>query len=116
MLLEMKDIVKVYGQVVANDHKLFLDKGEILAVVGENGVGKSTIMKVLYGMEKATSGEIFLNGEKMHFRSPADAIAKGIGMVQQHFMLFQTMTVAENIVYRNEKHKGIFMIKMPITR
>ena len=69
-------------------------------------------MKVLYGMEKATSGEIFLNGEKMHFRSPADAIAKGIGMVQQHFMLFQTMTVAENIVYRNEKHKGIFMIKM----
>ena len=62
-------------------------------------------------MEKATSGEIFLNGEKMHFRSPADAIAKGIGMVQQHFMLFQTMTVAENIVYRNEKHKGIFYDK-----
>ena len=72
MLLEMKDIVKVYGQVVANDHVSFsLDKGEILAVVGENGAGKSTIMKVLYGMEKATSGEIFLNGEKMHFRSPA---------------------------------------------
>ena len=71
MLLEMKDIVKVYGQVVANDHVSFsLDKGEILAVVGENGAGKSTIMKVLYGMEKATSGEIFLNGEKMHFRSP----------------------------------------------
>ena len=112
MLLEMKDIVKVYGQVVANDHVSFsLDKGEILAVVGENGAGKSTIMKVLYGMEKATSGEIFLNGEKMHFRSPADAIAKGIGMVQQHFMLFQTMTVAENIVYRNEKHKGIFYDK-----
>ena len=77
MLLEMKDIVKVYGQVVANDHVSFsLDKGEILAVVGENGAGKSTIMKVLYGMEKATSGEIFFNGEKMHFRSPADAIAK----------------------------------------
>ena len=77
MLLEMKDIVKVYGQVVANDHVSFsLDKGEILAVVGENGAGKSTIMKVLYGMEKATSGEIFLNGEKMHFRSPADAIAR----------------------------------------
>ena len=111
MLLEMKDIVKVYSQVVANDHVSFsLDKGEI-AVVGENGAGKSPIMKVLYGMEKATSGEIFLNGEKMHFRSPADAIAKGIGMVQQHFMLFQTMTVAENIVYRNEKHKGIFYDK-----
>lgn len=57
MLLEMKDIVKVYGQVVANDHVSFsLDKGEILAVVGENGAGKSTIMKVLYGMEKATAG------------------------------------------------------------
>lgn len=88
MLLEMRDIVKVYGNVTANNHvNLSLNQGEILAVVGENGAGKSTIMKILYGMEKATSGEVFLNGEPVHFRSPADAIAKGIGMVQQHFML-----------------------------
>lgn len=109
MLLEMRDIVKVYGNVTANNHvNLSLNQGEILAVVGENGAGKSTIMKILYGMEKATSGEVFLNGEPVHFRSPADAIAKGIGMVQQHFMLFQSMTVTENIVYRNERRKGIF--------
>lgn len=109
MLLEMRDIVKVYDTVVANNHvNLSLAQGEILAIVGENGAGKSTIMKILYGLEKATSGEVLLNGEPVHFRNPSDAIAKGIGMVQQHFMLFQTMTVAENIVYRSEKHKGIF--------
>ena len=101
MLLEMRDIVKVYDTVVANNHvNLSLAQGEILAIVGENGAGKSTIMKILYGLEKATSGEVLLNGEPVHFRNPSDAIAKGIGMVQQHFMLFQTMTVAENIVYR----------------
>lgn len=109
MLLEMRDIVKVYGNVVANDHvSLSLNQGEILAIVGENGAGKSTIMKILYGLEKATSGEVFLNGEPVNFRSPSDAIARGIGMVQQHFMLFQSMSVAENIVYRNEKKKGPF--------
>lgn len=113
MLLEMRDIIKEYGNVVANDHvNLSLKQGEILAVVGENGAGKSTIMKILYGMEKATSGDIFLNGKPVHFRNPSDAIAQGIGMVQQHFMLFQTMTVAENIVYRNERRKGIFYDKV----
>ena len=81
-------ITKVYGSLYANDDvHLSLNQGEILAVVGENGAGKSTLMKILYGLERPTAGEIYLNGELQHFRSPHDAIAKKIGMVQQHFML-----------------------------
>ena len=109
MLLEMKNIVKTYGNVTANNKvNINLNKGEILAVVGENGAGKSTIMKILYGLERPDSGEIFINGKKMDFHNPSDAMAQGIGMVQQHFMLFESMTVAENIVYKNEVKKGIF--------
>ena len=68
MLLEMKNIVKTYGNVVANNKvNINLNKGEILAVVGENGAGKSTIMKILYGLEKPDSGEIFIDGKKMNF-------------------------------------------------
>lgn len=107
----MRNITKIYpGNVLANDDiSLDLMEGEILAIVGENGAGKSTIMKILYGLEDATSGEIYLNGEKMDFRSPLDAIANGIGMVQQNFMLFDSFTVAENIVYGNEPtEKNIF--------
>ena len=70
MLLEMKNIVKTYGNVVANNKvNINLNKGEILAVVGENGAGKSTIMKILYGLEKPDSGEIFINGKKMNFHN-----------------------------------------------
>lgn len=110
MLLEMKNITKAYGPVLANDNvNLTLNKGEILAVVGENGAGKSTIMKILYGLEAPTSGEIYINGKLQHFRNPQDAIKSGIGMVQQHFMLFNPFTVAENIVYSNEpKSSGVF--------
>lgn len=110
MLLEMKNITKAYGPVLANDNvNLHLNKGEILAVVGENGAGKSTIMKILYGLEAPTSGEIYLNGKLQDFKNPQDAIKNGIGMVQQHFMLFNPFTVAENIVYGNEpKNSGIF--------
>ena len=110
MIFEMKNIVKMYDSVCANDDvSLHLNRGEILAIVGENGAGKSTIMKILYGLVKPTSGEIFVNGKKVHFRTPSDAMAAGIGMVQQHFMLFESMTVAENIVFKNEIHKGPFM-------
>jgi len=110
MIFEMKNIVKVYDNVVANDDvSLHLNRGEILAVVGENGAGKSTIMKILYGLVKPTSGEIYVNGKQMRFRNPSDAMAAGIGMVQQHFMLFEELTVAENIVFKNEIHKGPFM-------
>lgn len=112
MLLEMKNIMKLYGELAANKNvNINLKKGEILAIVGENGAGKSTIMKILYGLEQPTSGEIFLNGEKMHFNNPLDAMMHGIGMVQQHFMLFDSMTVAENIVYSKEIRRGIFYDK-----
>ena len=111
MIFEMKDITKVYEDgVVANDSvSLHLNKGEILSIVGENGAGKSTIMKILYGLVKPSYGEIYVKGERMRFRTPSDAMAAGIGMVQQHFMLFEEMTVAENIVFKNEIRKGLFM-------
>ncbi|MCK9912502.1 ATP-binding cassette domain-containing protein, partial [Microbacteriaceae bacterium K1510] len=75
-----------------------MQPGEIHAIVGENGAGKTTLMRILYGMEQATSGTIRIRGEEKHFATPADAIASGIGMVHQHFMLFPSYTIAENIV------------------
>ena len=110
MLLEMRHITKEYGTLRANDDvNLTLNQGEVLAVVGENGAGKSTLMKILYGLEMPTQGEIYLNGELQKFHSPHDAIAQKIGMVQQHFMLLQPCTVAENIVYGAEPRKlGLF--------
>ena len=110
MLVEMKHITKIYGSLIANNNiDLTLNKGEILAVVGENGAGKSTLMKILYALEAPDSGEIYINDELKHFRNPNDAIANGIGMVQQHFMLFPPFTAAENIVYGHEpKEKGLF--------
>ncbi|MBR0138147.1 MAG: ABC transporter ATP-binding protein, partial [Erysipelotrichaceae bacterium] len=103
MILEMKNITKRYGKVVANnDVSIGLNEGEILAVVGENGAGKSTLMKILYGLEQPDEGEIFVRGQKVRFATPADAMKQGIGMVQQHFMLFPPMTVMENIIYNNE--------------
>ena len=110
MVFEMKHITKTYDTVVANDDvSLHLNKGEILSIVGENGAGKSTIMKILYGLEKPDSGEIIVGGAPRRFHNPSDAMAVGIGMVQQHFMLFEQMTVAENIVFKNELKKGPFM-------
>ena len=110
MIFEMKHITKTYDTVVANDDvSLHLNPGEILSIVGENGAGKSTIMKILYGLEKPDSGEIIVGGAPRHFHNPSDAMAAGIGMVQQHFMLFEQMTVAENIVFKNELRKGLFM-------
>ena len=110
MIFEMKHITKTYGKVVANDDvSLHLNRGEILAIVGENGAGKSTIMKILYGLEKPDSGEIMVNGKPQHFRNPSDAMAAGIGMVQQHFMLFEPRTVAEHIVFKNEVRRGPFI-------
>lgn len=110
----MKHITKVYGSLYANDDvHLTLDKGEILAVVGENGAGKSTLMKILYGLEQPTSGEIYINGELQHFRSPHDASRRRSGMVQQHFMLLEPCTVAENIVYGRSPEKGLFSTGRP---
>ncbi len=105
----MNNITKTFGSLVANNKvNLTLNEGEILAVVGENGAGKSTLMKILYGLQRADSGEIYIKDKPVVFRTPHDAIKNGIGMVQQHFMLFPPYTASENIVYAHEKKKGIF--------
>lgn len=98
-MLELRNITKTFGNVVANnDVSIKVDKGTIHAIVGENGAGKSTIMRIAYGFYNADSGEIFFDGKLVSIKSPHDAIALGIGMVHQHFMLVDNMTVAENII------------------
>jgi len=110
-ILEMNHIAKIYGNgVVANSDVNFnLKKGEIHALVGENGAGKSTLMKILFGMEQPSQGEIILRGKKILFSGSKDAIANGIGMVHQHFMLVESFTVAQNIVLGMEPKKGLFV-------
>ena len=84
---------------MANDHiDLTVDPGEVHALLGENGAGKSTLMNQLYGLLQPDEGEIVVDGRVRTFRSPRDAIAAGIGMVHQHFMLIPVFTVAENVV------------------
>ena len=108
MLLRMEGITKVYGDVTANAGVDFtLREGEVHALVGENGAGKTTLMRILYGEEQPTSGAIYIRGREVSFRSPDDAIRAGIGMVHQHFMLFPSFTVAENIVIGREPAKGV---------
>src|SRR5689334_150619 len=98
-MLELKNITKTFGSVVANnDVSINIQKGTIHAIVGENGAGKSTIMRIAYGFYNADSGEILVDGNIVSIKNPHDAIALGIGMVHQHFMLVDTMTVAENII------------------
>src|ERR1700693_1547110 len=97
--VEMRDITKTWPGVVANDHvNLKVRKGEIHALVGENGAGKSTLMNILYGLIHPDSGEILIDGKPTRIAGPRDAIAKGIGMVHQHFMLIPVFTVGENIM------------------
>ncbi len=106
--VEMINIVKKFPGVLANDNvNLTVLKGEIHAVVGENGAGKTTLMNQLYGLLKPDSGVIKIFGEEVHFKGPRDAIAKGIGMVHQHFMLVNNLSVAENVVLGSETTKGI---------
>jgi simple sugar transport system ATP-binding protein len=98
-MLELKNITKTFGNVVANDNvSIKIEKGTIHAIVGENGAGKSTVMRVAYGFYRADAGEISVDGKAANIKSPQDAIRLGIGMVHQHFMLVDTMTVAENII------------------
>jgi len=99
LLLEMKQITKKFPGVLANNNiNLSVKPGEIHMLLGENGSGKSTLMNILAGLYKPDSGEIFIKGKKVSFKSPRDAINAGVGMVHQHFKLVDTFTVSENIV------------------
>ena len=97
-ILELKNVSKTFGSLLAVDNITFqLQTGEIHAILGENGAGKSTLMNLIYGLYKPTSGRFFISGQEKQLKSPRDAIANGIGMVHQHFMLVENLTVAENI-------------------
>lgn len=111
--IEMRHITKVFPGIVANDDiSLNLKEGEILALLGENGAGKSTLMSILFGLYDATSGEIFIRGQKANISNPNDADRLGIGMVHQHFKLVDSFTVLENIVLGKETvERGILKMK-----
>jgi ABC-type uncharacterized transport system ATPase subunit len=107
MHLELSGLTKSFGSLVANDSiDLVIEPGEIHCLLGENGAGKSTLMNMLYGLLQPDSGEILVNGEKVTIDSPSQAIARGIGMVHQHFMLVPVFTVAENIMLGRETTRG----------
>jgi general nucleoside transport system ATP-binding protein len=110
-VLELREISKAFPGVLANDRISFdLQEGEIHTLLGENGAGKTTLMNILYGLYKPDSGEIIVRGEKADIHGPNDAIARGIGMVHQHFMLVPVMTVTENVMLGvEEKRNGVFL-------
>src|SRR4051794_12460479 len=106
-VLAARGIVKRFGPLVANDHvDLALYPGEVLALLGENGAGKTTLMNVLYGLTSPDEGQILLDGKVVNFASPRQAIARGIGMVHQHFMLVPPLSVAENLMLGAETTVG----------
>lgn len=107
-IVRMQNIVKRFPGVLANDKiSIEVEEGEILCLLGENGAGKTTLMNILYGLYHYDGGEIYVNGEKVVFTGPGDAIDNGIGMVHQHFMLVPVFTVLENLVLGTEKVKGL---------
>ena len=97
-LLELRGITKIFNGIKANDSiDLTLHKGEVLALLGENGAGKSTLMNVIYGIYRPDAGQILVNGQEVRITSPKEALAHGIGMVHQHFMLVDRLNAVENV-------------------
>ena len=116
-ILRMEHITKRFGDVFANrDVNLDVRRGEVHTLLGENGAGKSTLMNVLIGLYQPTEGEIYLNGEKVRIDSPAKAVQLGTGMVHQHFMLVEAMTVFENIILGDKHTRGVFIKKDQMRR
>ena len=117
MSLELRGITKRFGALVANDSiDLAVADGEIHAILGENGAGKSTLMNIVYGLLSPDEGSISVDGKEVRIDSPLDALAAGIGMVHQHFMLIPVFTVAENIVLGHEKTKGPGLLDLESAR
>lgn len=117
MSLELRGITKRFGALTANDSiDLKVESGEIHAILGENGAGKSTLMNIVYGLLSPDEGTIAVDGKVIDIQSPLDALAAGIGMVHQHFMLIPVFTVAENIVLGHEKVKGLGFLDLESAR
>lgn len=113
-IIRIIDLTKKFDKFVANDKiNLEVKKSEIRCIVGENGAGKTTLMNMLYGVLQPTSGKILINDKEVHFKSPQDAIANGIGMVHQHFKLVPSLTVYENILLGAEITKKWGTFKTP---
>ena len=109
-ILRMEHITKQFGSVYANRNITFdVRAGEVHTLLGENGAGKSTLMNVLFGLYQPTAGDIYVRGQKVKIESPAQAVKLGIGMVHQHFMLVEAMTVFENIILGDTRSAGIFI-------
>jgi len=117
MSLELRGITKTFGAFTANDSiNLKVDTGQIHAILGENGAGKSTLMNIVYGLLKADSGEILIDGTIVEISDPSDALSVGIGMVHQHFMLVPVFTVAENIMLGHEKFNKLRVLDLDQAR
>lgn len=117
MKLELASITKRFGTLTANDRiDLVVEPGQTHCLLGENGAGKSTLMNVLYGLYEPTEGQILVDDKPVTFRGPGDAMAAGIGMVHQHFMLIPVFTVAENVALGNESTRAAGLLNLEATR